>query len=196
MEYVKRVYNKWLPEEDAMLREGIIPPRHNSYANCLLRARKLGFKFVKKREEFRHSERRDGMISNGVIPPDTGIKYAMERAGEMGVDFIKKFYDETPVEDVKGLSASDKVLISNEKNQSTKKFKVKDTVAMKMAAERGRKFFLMHARSSMSIREIAEVAGCTKQNVHRLIDAFKVYYFNEHCFDDVINDPPAKDRLV
>lgn len=188
MDYVKRIYNKWLPEEDAMLREGIIPPRHNSYANCLLRARKLGFKFVQKRKEFRHSSKRDGMITNGVIPPETGIKYAMERAGEMGVDFINKFYEETPVEDVKGLSASDKVLIIAEKNQSTRKYKVKDTAAMRLAAERGRKFFLMHARSDMSIREIASIAGCTKQNVHRLIDAFKIYYFNTHCYDDVVKE--------
>ena len=188
MDYVKRVYNKWLPEEDDMLREGIIPPRHNNYANCLVRARKLGFKFVAKRKEFNNSSKRDGMISNGVIPPDTGIRYAVERAGEMGVDFISKFYEENPVEDVKGIRAADKVLISAEKNQSTRKYKVKDTPAVRKAAERGKKFFLMHARTDMSIGDIAATAGCSKQNVHRLIDSFKIHYFNEHCYDDVVRE--------
>jgi hypothetical protein len=189
-EFHKRVYNKWTPEEDEMIRRGEIPPNHPSYANCLLRARKLGFKFVKARNkhEGRWSEQQDNMVRNGIVPPDKGLDRAIQRGIELGVDFLKLFYEKMDTNGLDGLSKDDRMLIMAANDASLKEFKVKNTAAIHQAAERGKKFFLMHAKSLLSIQDIANKENCTRQNVHRLIDAFKIQYFNEHCFDQAVKD--------
>ena len=192
--YRKRVYNKWTPEEDEMIRQGIIPPNHPSHANCLTRARKLGFKFIKKRQAVRWSEQQDNMIRNGIIPPNKGLQMSIERAAFLGFDFMEKFYENGNVDSVKGLSKEDMMLVMSEKNNSIKRYKVRMTDAAKEAAERGRKYFLMHAKSDMSIKDIAAKEHCTKQNVHRLIDTFKIHFFNEHCYDKVVEETDETDK--
>ena len=189
--FEKRVYRKWTPEEDEMIKRGEIPPTHPSYANCLTRARKLGFKFVKKRQEGRWSEIQDNMVRCGVIPPGKGLDRAVQRGKELGFDFMQRFYehvDEAGLEGLKGLKKDDRMLIMAANDASLKEFKVKNTAAIHQAAERGKKFFLMHAKSLLSIQDIANKENCTRQNVHRLIDAFKIQYFNEHCFDQAVKE--------
>lgn len=185
MEYVKRVYNRWTPEEDAMIREGIIPPRHPSHANCLLRARKLGFKFAKKKGGPRKSDRRDELLRKGVIPEGTDMAWAVERSRELGFSFVERVYSGGDVSEVKGMSATDRQVVSLGRGDSVRRYKTRESAATRKAAERGRRFFLMHACSSMSINDIAKTENCTRQNVHRLIDTFKIHYFNEHCYDEV-----------
>ena len=189
--FEKRVYRKWTPEEDEMIKRGEIPPNHPSYANCLTRARKLGFKFVKKRQEGRWSEIQDNMVRNGIVPPEKGLDRAIQRGKELGIDFMEKFYqniDQNGLDSIKGLKKDDRMLIMAANDASLKEFKIKNTVNIHQAAERGKKFFLMHAKSLLSIQDIANKENCTRQNVHRLIDAFKIQYFNTHCFDQAVKE--------
>jgi hypothetical protein len=186
--FTKRVCNKWTPEEDEMIRRGEIPPKHNSYANCLTRAKKLGFKFVKKRQEGRWSELQDNMIRNGIVPPEKGLERAIQRGNELGIDFLTLFYEKLDANGLKGVNKEDRMLILSANDVSLKEFKIKHSVASHKAAERGKKYFLMHAKSLMSINDIAKKENCTRQNVHRLIDAFKIQYFNEHCFDQAVKE--------
>lgn len=186
--FTKRVYKKWTPEEDEMIRNGEIPPNHASYANCLQRARKLGFKFVKKRQEGRWSELQDNMIRNGIVPPDKGLERAINRGNELGVDFMKLFYEKMDTNGLKGMTKEDRMLVMAANDTSLKEFKVKNSVSAHRAAQRGKKFFLMHAKSLQSIQDIANKEHCSRQNVHRLIDAFKIQYFNEHCFDQAVKE--------
>lgn len=191
-QYKKRVYNRWTPEEDEMIRQGKIPPAHPSHANCLARARKLGFKFVKKRQVGRWSKQQDDLVRQGIIPPSKSFNMAVERAEFLGVDFLGKFYENGNVGDLKGLSKDDMMLVMSEKNSSMKKYKVKMTESARLAAERGKRLFLLHAKSDMSIEDIAAQEHCTKQNVHRLIDTFKVHYFNANCFEVVVAEDAPK----
>jgi len=189
--FEKRVYRKWTPEEDEMIKRGEIPPNHPSYANCLTRARKLGFKFVKKRQEGRWSEIQDNMVRNGIVPPEKGLDRAIQRGKELGIDFMEKFYqniDQNGLDSIKGLKKDDRMLIMAANDASLKEFKIKNTTNIHQAAERGKKFFLMHAKSLLSIQDIANKENCTRQNVHRLIDAFKIQYFNEHCFEQAVKE--------
>ncbi|WP_405325630.1 hypothetical protein [Fibrobacter sp.] len=187
--FTKRVYNKWTPEEDDMIRRGEIPPNHPSYANCLTRARKLGFKFVKKRQEGgRWSELQDNMVRKGVVPPEKGLERAIQRGNELGVDFLKLFYEKMDTNGLQGLTKDERMLIMAANENSLKEFKVKDSASIHRAAQRGKKFFLMHAKSLLSIQDIANKENCSRQNVHRLIDAYKIQYFNEHCFDQAVKE--------
>ena len=78
---------------------------------------------------------------------------------------------------------------------STRKFKVrKMSPSARKAYERGRELFLMHAKSSMSIQEIAQKEHVSRQNIHRLINRFKVYYFDEYCFDKVVTEHPKEEN--
>jgi hypothetical protein len=192
--YTKRIYRKWTPEEDEMIRNGEIPATHPSYANCLTRARKLGFKFVKKRAEDRWSEQQDNMIRNGVLPPEKSLQRAIKRGNEIGIDFLTLFYEKKDTNGLQGLSKEDRMLIMVANEDSLKEFKIKRSVSANRAAERGKKYFLMHAKSLLSIQDIAKKENCSRQNVHRLIDAFKIQYFNTHCFEQAVKE--AEDEGV
>lgn len=179
-----------------MIREGIVPPNHPSHANCLLRARKLGFKFVKKKEPHRKSDKRDALLRKGIIPQGTDMAWAIARSNELGFSFLDRVYADNDVSDVSGIKKSDKLLVMTEKGNSTRKMKTKVSDLARKAAERGKRFFLMHACSAMTIGDIARAEGCTKQNVHRLMDTFKIHYFNEHCYDEVVRNGQSEAGLV
>jgi len=98
------------------------------------------------------------------------------------------FYEKFDANGLKGVNKEDRMLILSANDVSLKEFKIKHSVASHRAAERGKKYFLMHAKSLMSINDIAKKENCTRQNVHRLIDAFKIQYFNEHCFDQAVKE--------
>lgn len=193
--YVKRTYNRWTPEEDAMIARGEIPPTHPHYAACLLRAKKLGFTFAKKRESgIKWTKRMDDLLRTGIIPTGRSMKECTERASALGFDFVKTFF-EAPVADSiritgrtpKGMSRVDAVSAAIENNVSTKAFKVKPlTAPARSAYERGKRLFMMHATSDMSINDIADKEHMTRQNAHRLIERFKVHYFDENCFDEAV----------
>ena len=197
----KRIYSKWTPEEDDMIRQGIIPSTHPHYAACLLRARRLGFTFVKKKVAHKWSSKQDTLVRAGIIPPGRNFAECTERGKALGIDFTEKFYSlELPQTIIdghtpKGMGKDSVITALNELNMSTRKFKVrKMSPSARKAYERGRELFLMHAKSSMSIQEIAQKEHVSRQNIHRLINRFKVYYFDEYCFDKVVTEQPKEEN--
>lgn len=187
--YNKRTYNKWTKEDEHLLRNGKVPESHPSMANCRAHAAKLGFKFVPT-VSGRWSKAQIKMLDNGVIPLNKNLEQCIEQGKKVGVNFLENFFARQSVDlsAMKGLKKDEKMFILRENNQSLKPFKVKEHKGTEKAAKRGKKFFLMHAKSNMSIQDIAETEHCTRQNVHRLIDTFKIHYFNQHCFDAVVNE--------
>ena len=137
----------------------------------------------------------DQILRGGIIPTGRSMKECVDRARVLGFDFMKVFFEAPPEQAIvvhgtpEGMTATDALSVALENNWSTKAYKVKTmTDKEKGAYERGRRLFLMHAKSDMSLQDIADQEKMSRQNVHRLIERFKIYYFDEHCFDQVVKD--------
>ena len=190
----KRTYNRWTPAEDDMIRRGEIPP-NRQYASCFIRAERLGFKFSKKGDGLKWSKRLDDLVRGGIIPNGRSMKECVDRARVLGFDFMKAFFSAPPEQEIviagkpRGMLASEALAVALDNNWSTKAYKVKTLTDAELGAyKRGRRLFLKHARSDMSLQDIADSEGMTRQNVHRLIERFKIHYFDENCFDTVVKE--------
>jgi len=195
----KRTYNRWTPAEDAMIERGEIPP-NRQYASCFIRAERLGFKFSKKGNGLKWSKRLDELVRGGIIPTGRSMKECVDRARVLGFDFMKVFFEASPEQSIviarhtDGMLASEALSVALENNWSTKAYKVKTLTDAELGAyKRGRRLFLKHARSDMSLQDIADAEGMTRQNVHRLIERFKIHYFDENCFDAVVKGAVDED---
>lgn len=189
----KRKYLPWTKAEIEMIRNGILPPNHNSNAACYQKAKSLGFEFhVAKRTSPKNWDKNDvDTMMKGHIPTGKSWKACIAVAEGMGIDF-KKIFENSPWSDDE-ITLLRQGIIPPHRDQKTA-FQIArkhgwDLNALKIKPKndeiisRGEALYKEMMSANLTVAALAAKHNMTRQNAHRLIKAFKVDYFDKH-FDN------------
>lgn len=184
-----RVYKKWTPEEIEMIKQGIIPENHNNHGACILKARSLGFKFKKAKRILpkNWSQADVDLLKAGIVPKGKTFKACMSVAESMNLDF-KVLFNQTPwsKSELKSLKAGQipqyrdystacKLASSLGINTATLKEAKSnpDTIAT------GKQLYMEYSSTDATVATLAAKYKTSRQNIHRMINSFKIAFFND-----------------
>jgi len=195
---MSRTYNEWTEEDIDKLKRGIIPENHPHHAACHIKAKQLGFTFHKaKIVDEKWTQKQIDQLRSGILPKGKSWNEAVKVAAFHNIDF-ENIYKAKP------LTADEVKLVNNgvipphrEKADvikfaaselSTSVFKTKYSKKSLEAVKKGEKLYKEFIKSTDSLETVAKRYGMTKQNAHRLIQAFKVYYFDTNCVKECLSE--------
>lgn len=193
---MSRTYNEWTQEDIDKLKRGIIPENHPHHAACHIKAKQLGFTFHKaKVVDEKWSQKQIDQLRAGILPKGKSWNEAVKVANFHQIDFVN-LYKAKPLspEEVKMVN-NGQVPPHREKADvikfaaselSTTVFKSKHSKKSLDAVKKGEILYKEFVASTDSLETVAKRHGMSKQNAHRLIQSFKVHYFDTHCVKECI----------
>lgn len=193
---MSRVYKNWTKTDIDDLVKGKIPESHPHHAACHLKAKSLGFTFHKAKiiGENWTPEQIDS-LRQGVVPEGKSWNEAVKVAKVNKIDFVKNFnsrdFDDNEIKLIKdGHIPPHRDREAVIKFAATKLninvFKTKRSKKSLEAVRKGEMLFKEFAASPDSLDTVAKKHGMSKQNAHRLIQNFKVYYFDTHFVKECV----------